>query len=240
MRSLLSFGSLFAGIGGFDLGFERAGMKCLWQVEIDDYATKVNTKHWPDVPKFRDIRDCGKHNLATVDVICGGFPCQPFSKAGKRRCQADDRYLWPEMFRVVSELQPSWVVCENVAEFVNVGLDTTIADLESQNYEVWSFIIPACAVGAPHQRNRVFIIAHTKSEGLEGADAAWKTRADGWFMQRAGRDWWTIEPGICRVAHGISKRVDRIRCLGNAVVPQLAEVIGMAIVEVAQMFGETR
>src|SRR3990167_8576773 len=101
----MKFGSLFSGIGGLDLGLERSGMECAWQVEIDEYCTKVLTKHWPKVPKFRDIRDCGQHNLDTVDLICGGVPCQPFSLAGTRQAQADPRWLWPEFARVVDELR---------------------------------------------------------------------------------------------------------------------------------------
>src|SRR6185436_15994505 len=103
----MRFGSLFAGIGGLDLGLERAGMECAWQVEIDEYCQRVLTKHWPNVTKFRDVRECGAANLQPVDLICGGFPCQPFSLAGKRKGSADDRHLWPEMLRIIDELRPA-------------------------------------------------------------------------------------------------------------------------------------
>jgi DNA (cytosine-5)-methyltransferase 1 len=158
---MLTFGSLFSGIGGFDLGFERAGMVCKWQVEIDDYCTKVLQKHWPNVPKFRDVRICGGHNLEPIDVVCGGFPCQPFSGAGKQRGADDDRNLWPEMFRVVQELTPSWVVGENVSNIINLYLDDILSDLEGAGYEAWTLSIPACAFGAPHIRQRIFVVAYS-------------------------------------------------------------------------------
>src|SRR3990172_3735236 len=159
---MITVGSLFSGIGGFDLGLERAGFKIKWQVEINEWCQKILTKHWPNVSKYRDIRGVGIHNLETVDLICGGFPCQPFSTAGKRKGKEDDRHLWPEMLRVISELQPRWVIGENVAGFVSMGLDDCISDLENQGYEVQTFIIPACALNAPHRRDRVWIVANAR------------------------------------------------------------------------------
>ncbi len=155
----MKFGSLFAGIGGFDLGLERAGMECAWQVEIDEYCTKVLTKHWPNVPKYGDIRDVGK-DLETVDLICGGFPCQPFSVAGKRKGTADDRHLWPEMLRVISELKPTWVLGENVPGIINIFLDQALSDLEAEGYSTEAYVLPACAFDAPHRRDRLFIVAN--------------------------------------------------------------------------------
>lgn len=172
----MKFGSLFAGIGGFDLGLERSGMRCEWQVEIDEFCNKVLEKHWRDVPRFGDIRECGKRNLAPVDVICGGFPCQPFSVAGKRRGKEDDRHLWPEMLRVISELKPTWVIGENVSGFINMGLDVAFADLEAEGYEVEAIVLPACGVNAPHQRYRVFIVAHTK---CDSAGTTFRQRGNG-------------------------------------------------------------
>ena len=158
--------SLFSGIGGLDLAAEMAGFRTVGQCEWADYPTKVLEKHWPGVPRWRDIRTLTgesfheKTRLRTVDVISGGFPCQPFSVAGKRRGKEDDRYLWPEMLRVISELRPTWVVGENVAGIVNMALDQVYSDLENQGYTVQAFIIPACAVDAPHRRDRCAIISH--------------------------------------------------------------------------------
>jgi len=161
----MKVGSLFAGIGGFDLGLERAGMEVVWQVEFDPYCNKVLAKHWPSVKRYGDIYEVNTEELEKVDVICGGFPCQPFSHAGKRRGKSDNRYLWPEMFRIIKDLKPTWVIGENVAGIVNMALDTVLLDLEAAGYEVWTFIIPAAAVGAPHQRKRVWIIAYRNPTG---------------------------------------------------------------------------
>jgi len=158
--------SLFTGIGGLDLAAEMAGFQTIGQCEFADYPTKVLEKHWPDVPRWRDIRELTKGDfyertgLRTVDILSGGFPCQPFSVAGKRRGREDDRYLWPEMLRVIKELRPRWIVGENVAGIVNMALDTVLSDLESTGYTGQAFIIPACAVDAPHRRDRVAIVAN--------------------------------------------------------------------------------
>lgn len=156
--------SLFSGIGGLDIAAEMAGFQTVGQCEWADYPTKVLEKHWPNVPRWRDIRTLTgesfyeKTGIRTVDVISGGFPCQPFSVAGKRKGREDDRYLWPEMLRVISELRPAWVVGENVAGIVNMALDQVYTDLENEGYAVQAFIIPACAVDAPHRRDRCAII----------------------------------------------------------------------------------
>ena len=222
----MRFGSLFSGIGGFDLGFERAGMQCAWQVEIDDFCLKVLAKHWPDVERHRDIRECGKHNLAAVDLICGGFPCQPHSLAGKRKGAADDRDLWPEMRRVIDELRPTWVVAENVPGIRTTILDAVLSDLEALGYTAGAIAVPACALDAPHRRQRIWIVANTKGKRSVGRCAG--AECSGWTRpDREGR--WLPEPNVGRVADGVPMRVDRLRSLGNAVVPQVAEWLGRRI-----------
>lgn len=196
--------SLFTGIGGLDLAAEAAGFKTVGQCEWADYPIKLLERHWPEVPRWRDIRSLTKESFYertgrwTVDVVSGGFPCQPFSLAGKRRGRKDDRYLWPEMLRVIKELRPAWVVGENVAGLVSMAesaenlnvegriinrlpdgdyyqaawirqedmlLMEFIKDLENVGYEVQAFVIPACAVGAPHRRDRLALVAHAYSRG---------------------------------------------------------------------------
>jgi len=261
----ITFGSLFAGIGGLDLGLERAGMECRWQVEIDDYATRVLEKRWPDVTRFRDVRDCGAHNLEPVDLICGGFPCQDVSLAGQRAGLAGERStLWSEFARIVGDVRPQWVLAENVAGLLSSDdgrfMGAVLRDLAALRYDAEWGCIPAAAVGAPHLRWRVFIVAYAQgsrsgwqgrrhknawlgstsgSEGLVG-ESPDQTVADanreslGRFAESRGqRGQWAVEPDVGRVADGVPSRVDRLRCLGNAVVPQLAEWIGRRILDVA-------
>ena len=162
----MNFGSLFSGIGGMDLGLERAGMECTWQVEIDDYCQMVLEKHWPDVERFGDVREVGKHNLKTVELIAGGFPCQPHSVAGKRKGAEDDRNLWPEFIRIIRDLKPRYVLGENVPGIITTYLDTVLSDLEGAGYTCTTFNLPACGFDAPHRRERIFIVGY--SEGTEG------------------------------------------------------------------------
>jgi len=302
----MRYGSLFSGIGGIDLGFDRAGMECIWQVEIDDYASKVLAKHWPKVHREKDIRECGSHNLEWVNVVAGGFPCQDISYAGRGAGLDGERSgLFFEAVRVVRELQPRFVVLENVAALLTRGLDRVLGTLAEIGYDAEWHCIPAAYVGAPHIRDRVFVLAYANSQhgrasraskaqtrAAVAIDAASKqsrtmadTAGDRWEQGRqdgrggkegaskgqecrsrgggeasananseglekrqgqnaigAGQDgrpelgrseWWAVEPDVGRVAHGIPNRVDRLRGLGNAVVPQVAEWIGRRLIESA-------
>ena len=174
--------SLFSGIGGIDLAAEWAGIKTVGQCEWAEYPTKVLEKHWPTVPRWKDIRTLTgksfyeKTNRRTVDIISGGFPCQPFSVAGKRRGKEDDRYLWPEMVRVIKELRPTWVVGENVAGIVRMALPDILSELEACGYRTRTFLIPACAVGARHRRYRVAIVGYSEHNGLSATAVSGSTQ----------------------------------------------------------------
>lgn len=225
--------SLFSGIGGLDLAAEWAGFETVGQCEWADYPTRVLERHWPGVPRWRDIRTLTKESfyertgLRTVDLVSGGFPCQPFSKAGQRRGQKDDRYLWPEMLRVIEELRPSWVIGENVANILNLALDDVLSDLESKGYSTRAFMVPARGVGAPHQRYRYAILAHTDSDGCGGTGRTPEKGCDihpvhapiAEGEMSCGGGHWKPEPGVGRVADGVPCWMDRVRCLGNAVCP---------------------
>lgn len=278
--------SLFSGIGGLDLAAEWAGFRTVGQCEWADYPRAVLEKHWPGLPRWRDIRTLtgddffAKTGLRTVTVLSGGFPCQPFSTAGKRRGKDDDRYLWPEMLRVISEIRPAWVVGENVAGLVSMALDTVLSDIESIGYACQAFVIPACAVDAPHRRDRVAIVANSGCAGLQGRkqygapcnreshcsacecseaisntdDRRWNVRRErqlstaegiegcrsyfiGGAQEYGGGEWWPAEPDVGRVAHGVPARVDRLKCIGNAVVPQQFYPIFRAIADLEGMYG---
>ena len=236
---------LFSGIGGFSLGLERAGMHTIAFCEIEPFCRKILRKHWPNVPIFEDVRNLHAENLPEpVDLICGGYPCQPFSVAGKRRGTEDDRHLWPEIVRLIQELdaagnKPAWCLFENVAGHISMGLDQVLSDLEAEGYAAWPLVIPACAVNAPHRRDRVWIMAHSGSTGWEehytttkpgntGHIAGGSDKTDTNNLQE-----WTTESPICSPDDGISDNVARLRALGNAVVPQIPELIGRAILATA-------
>ena len=306
---------LFTGIGGFSLGLERTGgFETVAFCEIDPFCQKVLSKHWPNVPIYDDVRTL--HHDGPVDVITGGYPCQPFSNAGQRKGDEDDRHLWPFMFGLIKKYRPTWVLGENVAGHISLGLDDVLSDLAGEDYKARTFGIPACAVDAKHRRDRVWIVAYTESErrteegqpgsgsqewfastsstpGYDAGSLAHTERnrrqrrrfsevcsrgagrnkakerrseatetagygealahpysidAQGQFRgganpkerqrqkqrsagsqvtEHAGQ--WPVEPAVGRVAHGVSRRVDRLKGLGNAVVPQIPEIIGKAI-----------
>lgn len=236
----LTFISLFSGIGGLDLGLERAGMTCVAQVEIDDYASKVLAKHWPDVIRFRDVRDCGAHNLPPADLICGGFPCQDISYAGKGAGLSGARSgLWYEFARIICEVRPRYVLVENVAALLTRGLSDVLSTLASFGYDAEWSIVSACAMGAPHTRERLFLVAYSDSLRCKQVVKSVFRRADNKGSTdtiehsyiTTGRAWWKSEPAICRVADGVPARVERLRGLGNAVVPQVAQFIGECIMD---------
>ena len=158
---------LFSGIGGFALAAQAAGFETIGFAEIDNYASAILKRHWPNVRNYGDVRTVP---AIRCDLITGGFPCQPFSVAGKQRGTSDDRYLWPAMLDVIKKCKPAWVLGENVAGLVNMELDRCFSDLENLGYEVQPLIIPACATDARHRRDRVWIIGYAKHSGLTPAE----------------------------------------------------------------------
>mgnify|MGYP003648940058 FL=1 len=285
MSKKLKVLDLFSGIGGFSLGLERTGgFETVAFCEIEKYPRKVLAKHWPDVPIYEDVKELTHERLEAdglgrIDIITGGYPCQPFSTAGERRGAEDDRHLWPEVKRLMATIRPTWGLFENVAGHISMGLDEVLSDLADEGYAAWTCIIPACAVDAPHRRDRVWILAHSKNE----RDVRWnrqqknddETSRKGVFNESGSRtndgiknvadtdnkgpqrrqktgdlgskrkrqdelterrcysqgSTWLSEPNVGRVAYGIPRRVDRLKGLGNAVVPQIPEIIGNAILE---------
>jgi DNA (cytosine-5)-methyltransferase 1 len=161
MRGHVIVLNLFSGIGGFSLGLERAGMKTVAFCEIDRFCRRVLAKHWPNITIHEDIKTLdGRQYAGTIDVICGGYPWQPFSAAGKKQGEADPRHLWPEMHRIIREARPRWVIAENVRGHIDIGFDAVVAQLENEGFAVWPFIVPACAVAASHRRDRLWVVAH--------------------------------------------------------------------------------
>lgn len=248
----LRYISLFSGIGGMDLGLDRAGLQCVAQVEQDDYCQHILSKHWPYTLKYRDVRSVGAHNLPRTDVLAGGFPCQDISAAGKGAGLDGERSgLWREYYRIICELRPRYIVVENVAALLYRGLDRVLGDLAEVGYDAEWSTLSACALGAPHTRERLFIIAYRYEIGRRGLgfstqrqDAiraglnAWQTAPRGKWrdVERwAGEIMETgngIAPATERrgMVDGIPNRLERIGAVGNAVVPQIGEYIGRLIV----------
>ncbi len=289
---------LFSGIGGFALAARWCGWETIGFCEIDPYCQKVLRKHWPDVPIHTDVRELDGKSVGPVDVITGGYPCQPFSTAGRRAGQDDDRHLWPEVYRLIREIRPQYALLENVAGHITMGLDDVLSDLEEADYTWEAFVIPACATGAHHWRDRVWIVTscndadtdsvglhrtsidqHRETESSDGQECEpgqvreilaeqgdsgightknvaqshkvrrggvhqqpgifQEARKDstnaaggGWLNWRGNAHWnaWEVEPNMDRVADGLPTRVDRLRGLGNAIVPQVAYEIMRRIV----------
>lgn len=271
----LTVGSLFSGIGGIDLGLERAGHRVLWHSEIDKYACRVLKKHWPEIPNLGDVKLINWSEVPNVDIIAGGYPCQPFSTAGKRKGKEDPRHLWPYVLDAIRAIRPRYALMENVRGHLTLGFGDVLADLASCGYSAEWQIISAASVGAPHRRDRLFFVAYPDSErshrtevnSTEGRQSALvdfarcgeemayppcgvrgytesqslgevfgQTPESG---ERSGDEgafgsWWKTEPGMGRVAHGVPDRVDKLRGLGNAVVPQVAELVGRLISQHAE------
>lgn len=317
----MTHASLFSGIGGFDLAARNCGIHNVFQVEIDEFCQKVLEKNFPETIKYRDIKEFnGTEYYGTIDIISGGFPCQPFSVAGKRKGSEDDRFLWAEMLRIITEVRPRWIIAENVPGILTIEngmvFKQCVADLEAAGYEVEAFNIPAIAVNAPHRRERIWIVAHSDVYGNRGRQRA-NTEADGipqlnrqtvcsgmpcranqalnitdsaelrlygrnestetkhrqaeirptealdgmlthsnctrlqkceaceqsFAVFDAERDdtqngigwdthWFEVATELCRVDDGLPNRMDRIKSLGNAIVPQIAEKIFMTILNI--------
>lgn len=289
--------SLFSGGGLGDYALELAGMEIVGQVEIDKYCQKILKLRWPKVPKWTDIKNVrGKEILekcGTIDLISGGFPCQPHSFAGKRKGAMDDRNLWPEMLRVISEIRPAWVLAENVLGVLGFAESVVLPDLESKSYETLTIVFPSHALGTPHRRDRVWIMAHggydgrspefeqqqkkrpeifdsSSAENVADSESSKQKRIgaksckkqngftngsknvsdsrgpiSNWLpkitrkqsekvqnrCERNFGSFWSVEPSVGRVAHGIADRVDRLKLLGNGQVVQVVEFIGKQIME---------
>lgn len=248
---------LFSGIGGISLGLERTGgFETAAFCEIDKKAQKVLAKHWPDVPIFSDVTKLKGEHIGSVDVICGGFPCQDISTAGKGAGLAGERSgLWFEFHRLIKEIKPKWAIIENVSALRSRGLDEVLRSLSEIGYDAEWHCIPASAVGAPHQRDRIWIIAYPNNKGESVGtvhDEAFRlseSSSDGMaeslckrlerqrltsgiqaeLSQTSGSYWRENSPSPIRVVDGVPNRVDRIKQLGNAVVPQIPELLGKAI-----------
>ena len=156
----LTVGSLFSGIGGIDLGLERAGHRVLWQSEIDKYACRVLKKHWPEIPNLGDVKKINWSEVPNVDIIAGGYPCQPFSTAGKRKGKEDPRHLWPYVLDAIRTIRPRYALMENVRGHLTLGFGDVLADLAGCGYSAEWQIISAASVGAPHRRDRLFFVAY--------------------------------------------------------------------------------
>ena len=254
----MTHGSLFSGIGGFDLAAEWVGWDNLFHCEWNPFCQKILKYYWPNATSYGDITKTdftiwrGK-----IDVLSGGFPCQPYSQAGKRLGKEDDRHLWPEMLRAIREIQPRWVIGENVHGLVNwsggLVFNEVQTEMEAEGYEVFPYVLPACGIGAIHRRERVWFVAHNDSFRFNGCECKYEiNKSEGWEYalndieqvynvtntnnsrrEKCRTEWispiqftqnnrFASEPGICRGDDGFPYRVDRLKSLGNAIVPHVA------------------
>jgi DNA (cytosine-5)-methyltransferase 1 len=260
---------LFSGIGGFSLGLEATGgFETVAFCEIEPYPIAVLKKHWPNIPVYKDVKTLTKERLDAdgifVDVICGGFPCQDISLAGKGAGIAGERSgLWFEFHRLIKEIKPKVIIAENVSALRSRGLEEVLRSLFEIGYDAEWHCIPASAVGAPHRRDRIWIVAYPNTQfgrgeqsiGVSSSGKTWdkfggshsdvanasgkRLQRDEWQRQAGTQEqpsghftkcsWWDIEPNVGRMADGVSHRAHRLRALGNAVVPQIPQMIGKAI-----------
>jgi len=270
---------LFSGIGGFSLGLERTGgFETVAFCEIEKYPRAILAQHWPQVRIYNDVKTLTAQQMAAdgivPNVICGGFPCQDISLAGKGAGLEGERSgLWWEFHRLIKEIRPQWVIAENVSALRSRGLDTVLRSLDEIGYDAEWHCIPAAAVGAPHRRDRIWIVAYPNIDNQRAWDgpeqseggAARQCTANSSYLgkirlvadtddiglqryewqretgtkgfperQIAQCSWWATEPDVGRVAHGVPKRVDRLKALGNAVVPQIPELLGYAILNATE------
>lgn len=243
--------SLFSGIGGIDLACEWAGIETVAFCEREPFPQKVLRKHWPNVPIYDDVCTLTKERLEadgiigsgrTIDIIHGGYPCQPFSLAGERKGSEDDRALWPEVKRILEEIRPRWFVGENVAEHISLGIDDVLSNLDDIGYTSQPIVLPAAAVGAAHRRDRVFILAHTNSQHVEGGLS--KTLQGEQALQRllytgSVEEWARrsslYQSKLLRSFNGLPGQLDRIKSLGNAVAPPQFYPIAAAIKQIDDM-----
>ncbi len=236
--------SLFSGIGGFDLAAEWMGWENVFQLEIDPFCTKVLEKNFPNTKRYGDIKKFDPSNyIGRIDILTGGFPCQPFSQAGTRLGTEDNRHLWPEMLRVIRIIKPQWVVAENVPGLLNIDdgmvFEQICVDLENEGYEVQTIIIPACAINAPHRRDRVWVIANSKCERLQrpmqdNSFYGGQRTALAKCVHSSIKKWSELDGLVrgLRASDGLSPKVVRteIKAYGNAIVPQVAYQIFKSLI----------
>lgn len=248
----MTFVEFCAGIGGFSVGFERAGLQCAGMVENNDFCLSVLNKHWPNVPKWRDMKEMNYEEIQGVDILCGGIPCQPFSLSGKGEGEADDRNLWPYFKSAIQTVRPKFIVVENVPGIMGRGRKrhrqipghTILKDLAALGYDAEWENLPAAAFGAPHERSRMWFVAYPCGFAESQEDKAFSpfrsvrdTRENVGGMDRAPFS------DIARHLHsprtigsndGLRDRMERCHALGNALVPCIAEYIGKQLVRVSQ------